>query len=103
MRTPIQILVVGVAAFVPPVIITYFFVRSGQDPQSIWCSAWLNIPAYAIAPIGIYLLTLKHLRQKQTPWRYIYPAMAAGALSVFWFFLAITIVVYFHFAFGGRP
>ena len=102
MRTPLQILVVAVAAFVPPVAIDYFFVRSGQDHQSIWYSAWLGIPAYAIAPIGFYLATLKHFRQKQTPWRYIYPAMASGALSVFWFFLAIMVVVNLHLAFGGH-
>jgi hypothetical protein len=102
MRSLLPILVVALVALAPPVVIDYFFVRSGQNHESIWYSPWLNLPAYGVAPVGFYFSTLAFFRKHSSPWRYIYPAFASGALTVLWFFLAITVIVNFHFSFGGR-
>jgi hypothetical protein len=102
MRALLLTVAVALGALVPPVVIDYFFVRSGQNPDSIWHSPWLNLAAYGIAPFGFYFSTLALFRRSNIPWRYIYPAFASGALTVLWLFMAITVVVNFHFSFGGR-
>lgn len=103
MWTFLKNLLVAFLALVPPVIVDYLFIRSGQNHESVWYSSWANIPAYAFAPIGFYWANLQLFLNEPKPWRHIYPAALAISLSGIWFFLiAIAVIINFHLAFGGR-
>lgn len=102
-RTFLKNLLVAFLALVPPVIVDYLFVRSGQNHESIWYSSWANIVAYAFAPIGFYWANAKLFLNERKPWCHIYSAALAISLSAIWFFfIAIAVIINFHFAFGGR-
>lgn len=102
MWTLLKNLLVAFLALIPPVIVDYFFVRSGQNPESIWNSSLLAFPAYAVAPFGFFWANFSHYCNESKPWRYIFPTVISIVLTIVWFYVvALPLLIGFHLAFGG--
>ena len=83
------------------VVNDYMYVRSGQDHSSIWYSKWVNIPLWAIVPLGFYYLNYRLSRDMEKPNKFIVPIVISIVLSLLWLFIGITVIINMHFLFGG--
>ena len=103
MRIFLKNILVIVIALVPPIVVDYLYVRSGQDHGSIWSSSWVGIPSFALAPLGFYWANFSLFCNSAKPWRYLYLVAIAISLSVIWYLvIAIAVILNLHLVFGGH-
>jgi hypothetical protein len=96
-------LLVAVGALVPLLVIDYFFVRSGQNPNSIWTSQWLSVPSLLVAPVGFFWANWGLVGSSPKMSQVLALVVLAIIASAMWFLLlAGTVVGNFHIAMGGR-
>jgi hypothetical protein len=109
MRTSLRNTVVVIGALVPLAVIDYFYVRSGQDNDSIWWSPWVNWPALLVAPAGFFWANWPALSKAH--WAARFPLSGrvalnvalAAVVAVVWFYVvAFTVIGNLHIALGGR-
>lgn len=103
MRAILKNTLVVFLALVPPVFVDYLYIRSGQSHDSTWYSMGVGVASYALAPLGFYWANSTLFCNQAKPWRYFYPAAMAVSLSVIWYFvIAIAVIINLHLAFGGH-
>ena len=79
----------------------YMYVRSGQDHASIWYSKWVNIPLWAIVPLGFFYINYRLWKDMKEANKFIVPIAISVVLSLLWLFIGITLIINMHFFFGG--
>lgn len=102
MRTFARNVLVALLALIPITALDYLYVRSGQNPNSIWFSAWLNVPALLVAPVGFFWANKQLWGTAPRPKQIFAVAVLALCASGAWFLLlAWWVVANFHIAIGG--
>jgi integral membrane sensor domain MASE1 len=97
----IQNIVVALVGLFALLFIDYMFVKSGQDHSSIWYSSWVNYLAFAIVPVGFYVVNYFALSHKAAITKYSLSLVISGLLTGIWFLVAFTVVGNFHLYMGG--
>lgn len=94
--------IVFAGSIVPFCITDYFFVRSGQNHESIWFSNWLGFVLYSIPAIGFFVVNWQRAQLFTGRLRWIYSIGMTAIIGFLWLRLLPWIILPFHIQIGGK-